>query len=59
MVKPYTNSVEVHLQLSNDTHPVDDGLRVGAGSLRPITPNSTMGSFLDIKVIRKVRKTQH
>jgi hypothetical protein len=32
MVKPNTNSVEVHPQLSNNQHPVDD-LPVGAGSL--------------------------
>jgi hypothetical protein len=33
-LKPYTNSVEVHSQLSNNRHPVDGEL-VGAGSLRP------------------------
>jgi hypothetical protein len=31
-VKPNINSVEVHLQLSNNRHPVD-GAVVGAGSL--------------------------
>jgi hypothetical protein len=31
-VKPNTNSVEIHPQLSNNEHPVD-GLLVGAGSL--------------------------
>jgi hypothetical protein len=30
--KQYTNSVEVHPQLSNNRHPVD-GASVGAGSL--------------------------
>jgi hypothetical protein len=31
-VKPNTNSVEVHPQLSNNRHPVDDGaLMMGAG----------------------------
>jgi hypothetical protein len=34
-VKPYTNSVEIHPQPSNNRHPVDDVL-VGAGSLWPI-----------------------
>ncbi len=33
-VKPNINSVEVHPQLSNNGHPVDDVL-VGAGSLWP------------------------
>jgi hypothetical protein len=33
-VKPNINSVEVHPQLSNNRHPVDDAL-VGAGSLWP------------------------
>jgi hypothetical protein len=33
-VKPNINSVEVHPQLSNNKHPVDDVL-VGAGSLWP------------------------
>jgi hypothetical protein len=33
-VKPYINSVEVHLQLSHNGHPVDGAL-VGAGSLWP------------------------
>jgi hypothetical protein len=33
-VKPNTNSVEVHPQLSNNRHPVDDGaLMMGGGSL--------------------------
>jgi hypothetical protein len=33
-VKPNTNSVGVHPQLSNNRHPVDDGaLMMGAGSL--------------------------
>jgi hypothetical protein len=39
MYKPSTNSIEVHLQLSNDRHPVD-GPQVGAGSLQPMTPNT-------------------
>jgi hypothetical protein len=34
-LKPNINSVEVHPQLSNNRHPVDDAL-VGAGSLWPI-----------------------
>jgi hypothetical protein len=34
-MKPDVNSVEVHLQLSHDGHPVD-GVLVGAGSLWPI-----------------------
>jgi hypothetical protein len=34
-LKPNMNSVEVHPQLSNNEHPVDDGVRVGAGSLWP------------------------
>jgi hypothetical protein len=33
-VKPYTNSGEVHPQLSNNRHPVDGAL-VSAGSLWP------------------------
>jgi len=33
-MKPHINSVEVHPQLSNDGHPVDDAL-VGAGSMWP------------------------
>jgi hypothetical protein len=33
-VKPNINSVEVHPQLSNNRHPVDDAL-VGAGSMSP------------------------
>jgi hypothetical protein len=32
-MKPNINSVELHPQLSNDGHPVDD---VGAGSLWPL-----------------------
>ncbi len=35
MMKPDLNSVEVHLQLSHNGHPVD-GVLVGAGSLWPI-----------------------
>jgi hypothetical protein len=34
-VKPYTNSVEVHPQLNNNRHPMDD-LLVGVGSLWPM-----------------------
>jgi hypothetical protein len=34
-VKPNIKSVEVHPQLSNNEHPVDDAL-VGAGSLWPL-----------------------
>ncbi len=34
-VEPNINSVEIHPQLSNDEHPVDDIL-AGAGSLWPI-----------------------
>jgi hypothetical protein len=30
--KPYTNAVEVHPQLSNNSHPVDGAL-VGVGAL--------------------------
>ncbi len=33
-VKPYTNLVKVHPQLSNNRHPVDGAL-VGVDSLRP------------------------
>jgi hypothetical protein len=33
--------------------------QAGAGSLWPMTPSHTMRSFVDIRVIRKVRKTQH
>jgi hypothetical protein len=33
-VKPSTNSVEVHPQVSNNRHPVD-GVLVGVGSLGP------------------------
>ncbi len=33
--EPNINSVEVHPQLSNNRHPVDDGSLVGAGSLWP------------------------
>jgi hypothetical protein len=32
-VNPNINSVEVHPQLSNNRHPVDDDALVGAGSL--------------------------
>jgi hypothetical protein len=32
-VKPNINSVEVHPQVSNNRHPVDGALVVGAGSL--------------------------
>jgi len=34
MVKPNINSIEIHPQLMNNGHPVDDDL-VGAGSLWP------------------------
>jgi hypothetical protein len=34
-MKPDVNSLEVHLQLSHNGHPVD-GVLVGAGSLWPI-----------------------
>jgi hypothetical protein len=36
-MKRNINSVEVHLQLSNNGHPVDGAL-VGAGSLLPYNP---------------------
>ncbi len=35
-VKPNINSAEVHPQLSNNGHPVDGVLVVGAGSLWPV-----------------------
>jgi len=34
-VKPYTNSLEVHPQLSNNRHPPVDGVVMGVGSLWP------------------------
>jgi hypothetical protein len=34
-MKPGSNSVENHPQLSQNRHPVDDGALVGAGSLWP------------------------
>jgi hypothetical protein len=45
-VKPYTNSVEVHPQLSNNRHPVDGAL-VGAGSLWPTC--SRLGNCLEFQ----------
>jgi hypothetical protein len=36
-MKPNINSVEIHLQLSNNGHPVDGAL-VGAGALLPYKP---------------------
>jgi hypothetical protein len=48
-VKSDMNSVEVHPQLSDDSHPVDGAL-VGAGSLWPqaepcISPSSSLAVF--------------
>ncbi len=50
-MKPNINSVEVHPQLSNNSHPVDGAL-VGAGSLSPA--NSTDDElFMSMIAIQK------
>jgi len=44
-VKPYTNSIEVHPQLNNNKHTIDD-LLVGVGSLWPMRCNA-LGSHCE------------
>jgi len=46
-MKPGSNSVEDHLQLSHNRHPVDDAL-VGAGSLWPFLESSIMSVLCDV-----------
>jgi hypothetical protein len=54
MVKPNINSVEIHPQLSNNGHPVDDAL-VGAGSLWPsLTTNGK--SVVNLAISEKPKK---
>jgi hypothetical protein len=55
MVKPNINSVEIHPQLSNNGHPVDDAL-VGAGSLWPsLTTNGK--PVMNLAISEKPKKT--
>jgi hypothetical protein len=48
-VKPNTNSVQVHPQLSNNSHPVDGAL-VGASSLWPTHTHSLLYSLCYISL---------
>jgi hypothetical protein len=48
-VKPNINSVEVHPQLSNTRHPVDDA-RMGAGSLWPLSLSLSLSLLIQVVV---------